>query len=89
MRLARKFSRRGHGLVVTFDADEIVPNDPGAGTPVMVATTCGKYMATFHCARWSGELDCGTYLLDEAQLSWLSTLEETVYNFEAQHAEAL
>lgn len=67
------------GLRIELDPDEIVPDDPGQGTPAMVIHHNGD-VATFHCALATGELSDGTKLTDE-QKWWLMRQEERVDRF--------
>lgn len=67
------------GLAVHFDSAEIVPDNPGDGTPLMV--TKGKYSATYNCALGTGELDGGRdgyYQLTDSEYRWLELLEEAL-----------
>lgn len=70
-----QFSLYKHGLRVDFNADEIFPDDPGAGTPVMV--WLGRDSATYNCARNEGEVD--TVRLNQQQIDWLWEIEEDVW----------
>jgi hypothetical protein len=79
-----KFSLHKHGLRVDFDAAEIFPEDPGAGTPVMVYT-CGN-SATYNCARNEGEVD--TVRLTQTQIDWLWQIEEEVWDWFEKHTLA-
>lgn len=58
------------GLILTLDASEIFPDDPGNGTPAML--DCGEYSGTFWCAADTGELSCGEYELTSAQRRWIN-----------------
>ena len=84
MSMKPKFSLHKHGLRVEFDAAEIFPEDPGAGTPVMV-WTCGN-SATYNCARNEGEVD--TVRLTQQQIDWLWSIEEDVWDWFEKHTLA-
>jgi len=84
MNTSPKFSLHKHGLRVDFDATEIFPEDPGAGTPVMV-WTCGN-SATYNCARHEGEVD--TVRLTQQQIDWLWSIEEDVWDWMEKHTLA-
>lgn len=78
--------RRGR-LLVTLDPGEIFPDDPGAGTPVMVfLSPCGvltnghptnySASATWHCASEAGDIE--GYELSNEEIAWLNSLEDEV-----------
>jgi hypothetical protein len=74
-----RFTKHGpNGLRVEFDANEIFPNDPGQGTPVLVCL--GRETASFCCALNEGEVG-GSVRLSPAQLAFLESLEEFVWDF--------
>jgi hypothetical protein len=62
-----------------MDHTQIFPDDPGRGTPVLVIK--GEYTATYHCALNEGELDCGSYQLNTAEMKWLEAQEDLVEAF--------
>lgn len=67
------------GLRVDFDSAEIVPDNPGDGTPLLV--TKGKYSSTYYCALGEGELDGGRdgyYQLTDFEYRWLEGLQEAL-----------
>ena len=70
--LARKQTIKGPGgIKIELDADEIYPNDPGQGTPILVVI--GTQTASYNCAGDTGE--CGdTFVLDN-QMKWLNDLD--------------
>jgi hypothetical protein len=70
---------RGHGLVVELDTDEIIPDDPGAGTPAIVLASNGRRAATYWCATDTGEVD--GVILTAAQADWLEDQRDTVERF--------
>lgn len=72
----------GPGLRVELDTDEIIPQDPGAGTPAMVYS--GRYAGTYGCACDTGELDGGDLQLTARQVSWLHSVAAQVDDFLAQ-----
>lgn len=66
-------------LRIVLDPKEVIPTDPGAGTPAMVEATLGwRYSATYLCAAETGELSCGDYLLTDIQVAWLWEQEPLV-----------
>ena len=66
-------------LRLVLDRAEIVPNDPGAGTPAMVYL--GTRSATYGCACDTGELDGGEAILTPHQVAWLQGRDGLVYAF--------
>lgn len=76
--MKNRFTKTGpNGLRVEFDATEIYPDDPGQGTPVLVCL--GRETATFCCALNEGEVD--GIRLSQAQIAFLESLEELVWDF--------
>lgn len=73
-----KTLRGPNGIRIELDSSEVVPNDPGAGTPAMVYL--GNDCATFWCAMDYGCLQDDTEL-SERQSRWLDEQEETVNAF--------
>lgn len=67
------------GIRIVLDSDQIVPDDPGQGTPAMVE--CKGYTGTYWCAKDTGELDCGEYVLTDRQAEWLAGQERRVNKF--------
>jgi hypothetical protein len=78
---SEQFLRGPGGIVIILDSREVVPSDPGAGTPAMVEASGGTYVATYWCALDTGELDGGSYTLSDAQCRWLDAMEDTVNTF--------
>jgi hypothetical protein len=77
--MKNRFTKHGpNGLRVEFDANEIFPNDPGQGTPVLVCL--GRETASFCCALNEGEVG-GSIRLSPAQIAFLESLEEFVWEF--------
>ena len=74
---------RGAGLTIVLDAREIIPDDPGAGTPALV--TCGRHTGTYFCALDTGDLG-GVYTLTDAQRQWLDDQFDRVEAFLADHS---
>lgn len=74
-------------ITLLMDSSEIFPNDPGQGTPALVIRKDGtrwKQTATYNVATLEGYLDgCrdGDYELNDEELNWLNSMEETVDNF--------
>ena len=71
------------GIRIVLDSREIVPNDPGAGTPAMVYV--GAHSGTFWCALDTGEIDGGDYTLSDRQFRWLDDQFDSVDAFMEQH----
>jgi hypothetical protein len=74
---------RGYRLVM--DSKEIIPDDPGAGTPAMVygpRDTSG----TFWCVLDTGEID-GTVEVPSDVMRWLDGLALKVDEFMELHAK--
>jgi hypothetical protein len=84
MNMKPQFSLYKHGLRVDFDADEIFPDDPGQGTPVLV-WTCGE-SGTYSCVREVGEIE--NVRLTQAQIDWLWEIEEHVWYWLEKHTLA-
>jgi len=68
-----------NGLRIVLDSREIIPHDPGAGTPAMVYV--GTHAGTYWCALGEGELACGEYTLTDAQYRWIESQEDVVNEF--------
>lgn len=66
-----------------LDSREIVPDDPGAGTPALLWGP-NKQTATFWCALDSGELGDGSEI-PESVMKWLDRMVPTVENFLEKH----
>ena len=66
-----------------LDSREIVPDDPGAGTPALLWGP-SKQTATFWCALDSGELGDGSEI-PESVMKWLDRMVPTVENFLEKH----
>jgi len=67
------------GVTLTLDASEIIPHDPGAGTPALVEYR--GHVGTYWCALGTGEVD--EYTLTDTQYRWIETMEDTVNEFVA------
>ena len=74
----------GPGIRIILDASEIVPNDPGAGTPALVV--CGRRTGSFWCAVDTAELDGGEHELSLRQVEWLESQIELVEAWEDYHS---
>ena len=87
----KKILHGPQNLRVELDKSQVIPDDPGAGTPAMVylyepfasrATAC----ATYACACGEGELQ-PCYLhgdviqLTDAQRTWLASIDDEIGNF--------
>lgn len=81
----KRFSLTKHGLRVDFDASEIFPDDPGAGTPVLV--WLHGESGTYSCVREVGEVcgDDAVYLLTQQQIDWLWQIEDRVILWMQHH----
>lgn len=75
------------GLTIELDADQIVPGDPGQGTPAMVVLWCGRQRiasGTFACVASTGEFSDfmhgrqGQAALNRQHLEWLCDKEDEV-----------
>lgn len=66
-----------------LNSREIVPDDPGAGTPALLWGP-NKQTATFWCALDSGELGDGSEI-PESVMKWLDRMVPTVENFLEKH----
>jgi hypothetical protein len=87
--LARKQTIKGPGgLKIELDADEIFPDDPGQGTPILVSLPEGgeRYTATYNCAVSENEVD-GIYLNDD-QIDFLQNLDCELDNWLTHHWQA-
>lgn len=68
-KLARvQYTVRFGGLKVEVDSNEVYPEDPGNGTPVMVSAP-GGHSATIGCALGEGEVE--GYQLSQQESDWL------------------
>jgi hypothetical protein len=80
-----KKTLQGPGIRIELDTDEVIPDDPGAGTPAMVYVTgpvAGQ--ATYWCALDTGEIDTGRHGyrdLTPAQSAWLERQLDAVNDF--------
>lgn len=84
----RRFSLTKHGLRVDFNADEIIPDDPGAGTPVLV--WLHGESGTYSCVREVGEVcgDDAVHLLTQQQIDWLWEIDGRVRGWLRHHTPA-
>lgn len=69
------------GVKIVLDTDEIIPDDPGAGTPAMVIL--GEYSATYWYAIATGEVYTNNFdkTLSPRVLQWLEGKEKAVDRF--------
>jgi hypothetical protein len=69
------------GLTIVLDSDEIIPDDPGAGTPAMVHLYTAS--STYWWAIGEGTLDAGgrDIELSTTQKNWLDAQENAVEEF--------
>lgn len=75
--MKRRETLRGPGgILIRLDAAEIFPDDPGNGTPAIVALPFGKATGTFWCANDTGEVD--GHEMTDAQKVWLGAQENAV-----------
>lgn len=65
------------GATLVLDSNEIIPDDPGAGTPAIVYYHGGS--ATFWCAIGEGEVEAKYEMIElpEKVLDWLNTIGNT------------
>ena len=75
-----------NGIRIELDSDEIYPDDPGAGTPVMVYL--GEYSGTFYCVWDTGEIECGEKTLSKTHQNWIDKQFEKVDAFVSEHSPA-
>lgn len=68
---------QGPGIRIELDTSEVIPDDPGAGTPALVHV--GKRTSTFWWAIQTGEVD--GLPLNETQYRWLENQEQAVDTF--------
>jgi len=76
-------------LMLVLDASEVVPHDPGAGTPAMLHLTVDgtKYSGTFWCAWNTGDVD--GYPRTHEQCRWLDGMEYAVDMFVAEATDTM
>lgn len=77
---------RSVGLKITLDPEQIFPNDPGQGTPVIVEMTKGEgkgSTGTWNCVQGEGEID-GFPITDD-QRKWLNEVEPRVEKWCSEH----
>lgn len=67
---------------VELDKDEIIPDNPGEGTPAMVYGP-NESSGTFYAAQNEGELCCGPreHTLPDIVTRWLNDIDEEVDDF--------
>ena len=74
-------------LVIVLDRSEVIPDNPGDGTPAMVYRHfegLGEQTATYWCAQWSEELLDARgrgHPLTDAEVAWLETQEDTITEY--------
>jgi hypothetical protein len=69
------------GIRITLDTNEIIPDDPGAGTPVLVEL--GSESSTYDYAVETGEV--GLTLITSKQNRWLEAVRDQVEAFKNEH----
>ncbi len=87
--IARTFQHEGGPvtLCVELDPSQIFPDDPGQGTPQLVAARRGGMQgriietATLNCALCEGELGCGDFILTPEMSRWLEARETEIARF--------
>ena len=69
------------GIRIVLDKAEVIPDDPGQGTPAMVYLL--DKSATYWCASGEGEVtgNRGTRQLTPEQCKWLNDQEDAVTEF--------
>jgi hypothetical protein len=79
----KKLLRGPGGITISLDSEQIIPDDPGAGTPAVVQYR--GHSGTYWCAASTGELICGSgiHQLSQEHVDWLnsSEIEELVDTF--------
>lgn len=73
---------KGKGIKVELDTNEIYPQDPGQGTPVLVVLSNGN-TGTWNCVTCEGEID-GEPLTDDHK-QWLDSITPRVESWMSQH----
>ncbi len=79
----KKIFRYGK-LTLTADRQQVFPNDPGAGCPLLVEYDGGKYTASYNCAVNEGYLHSsrlGDKQLTQRQIDWLCSVEDKAESF--------
>ena len=65
------------GLVLCYDAEQVYPDDPGLGTPLLVSMPFSNKTGTYWSAMETGHLD-GDIALTPKQNEWLRRMEGDV-----------
>jgi hypothetical protein len=68
------------GWTLFLDAAQIIPNDPGAGTPAMVYSPTGV-SGTYWCVNDTGEIGCGDETVPRDVARWLESKSDDVDAF--------
>jgi hypothetical protein len=86
MRKILKFS----GWSIAMDTAEVIPNDPGAGTPVMVYGP-NRAAGTYGCVCDTGEASCGPTVeqVPPHVLNWLEARGPEIDAFFSSHGITL
>lgn len=91
MKIKEQIEIRKHGLVLELDSEQVLPDDPGQGTPAMIRLESNpECCATFWCAAGEGELDSdrdGFHQLNHDQVMWLDEMQDEVDQFIEKHSE--
>ena len=69
-----KIWKRGHWQLIA-DRSQVFPEDPGAGTPLLVMSPTGT-SGTLHCVLDTGEIGCGDESVPASVLSWLARVQD-------------
>lgn len=79
-------SLRAQGWCVVLDSSQVIPADPGAGTPAMVYGP-NKAAGTYWCVADTGEASCGPTVeqVPPHVARWLDSLADTVNAFVEEH----
>ena len=72
------------GATLTLDPMQVIPDDPGQGTPAVVSW--GDYSGTFWCCLDTGEID--GFDLPDAVHRWLASLDAEVCDWLDAETEA-
>lgn len=68
------------GWRVELDRAQVIPSDPGAGTPALVYAPSGA-SGTYWCVCDTGEIDCGSEDVPPNVARWLDDIRDSVEEF--------
>jgi hypothetical protein len=85
MKEQKKVLRHPDGLRIELDREQVIPDNPGDGTPALVFKEGFKGNATLGLVEDLGVLhafnDDGVYMLTDGELKWLHDQTEVVNSF--------